>query len=102
MRNAFTLAALAALLATPPAMAAERFDLAAGHGFDWTRPRGARCEALTPRRVQALPRCEFPASGAFGLDLAHYTCRSDSGELLVFRNAGECREALETMKAHAP
>jgi hypothetical protein len=94
---------LTVLLALPHALAADRFDVASGHGFDWTQPRSARCVKIEPKRAQALQPCEFHASGAFGLPLAYHACRGGGGgEVLVFRDARECREALDTMRANAP
>lgn len=103
MRRHAPLTVLLSALLLPVAGAAGPFPVAGGHGFDWHRPRSARCLPVDAPRAQALQPCEFHAIGAFGLALAYHACRGGrGGEVLVFRNAAECREALETMKANAP
>lgn len=91
------------LLVAPWAQAQDRFSVPGGHGFNWSKPKSARCVRLGEADVKQLKPCEFHATGAFGLPLAYYTCpRAKGGETLVFRNAAECKEALETMQANAP
>ena len=101
MRRATTLLLLA-LLSALPAQAADPFELLGSHGFNWSRPK-ARCAKLTEADVKTFKRCEFRSTGEFGLPLAHYVCpRAQGGEVLSFRNADECQQALETMQANGP
>lgn len=94
---------LTGLLTAAPGCASERFDLAGGWGFDWTRPEQARCTAITAAAARWLGPCRFETDGAFGLPLAHHQCAiPGGGEMLVFRNRDQCTEALETMQANAP
>jgi hypothetical protein len=60
-----------------------------------------------PRVIASAPRAaaaalRVPRQRCVRARPAYFACRRGSGELLVFRNAGECREALVTMKANAP
>jgi hypothetical protein len=101
MRRSTTL--LLALLSTPMmAPAADSFELLGSHGFNWSKPK-ARCARITETDVKGFKRCEFKSTGAFGLPLAHHVCpRTQGGEVLAFRNADECQQALETMQANGP
>lgn len=91
------------LAAQAGAGAAERFEVVGGQGFDWTRPDQARCAAITADAARRFGACRFEATGAFGLPLAHHLCPlKGGGEVVVFRNRAQCREALETMQANAP
>jgi hypothetical protein len=74
-----------------------------GYGFDWTRPKAARCSRITPDEAARFKPCTFSPSGAFGLDVAYQSCpRQRGGEVIVLATMAACREALEAMRAHAP
>ena len=89
-------------LAVSAAGAAE-FPLAGAYGFDWLKPQAARCKRITPEQATKFGACEFAASGAFGLPLAHHTCRAGKhSEYIVLETLAHCTEALETMRANAP
>ena len=95
------LTALLALVVSP-AGAAE-FAVAGAYGFDWLQPKSAQCRRITPERATRFGTCEFADSGAFGLPLAHHTCRAGRrSEYIVLKTLAHCTEALETMRANAP
>ena len=73
----------------------------ARYGFNWLGD-AASCRALTERELGRAPRCE-DSTGAFGLQLPSQACRVGRNvEWMVYRSLSDCREALETMQAHAP
>lgn len=91
------------LVSTTPVDAGDRFDVVGGIGFNWSRPKQARCNVVKAEDVKDLASCQFEPTGAFGLPLAYHTCPAKrSGELMVFRSRKECQEAFETMQANAP
>lgn len=91
------------LVASAAAGGGERFDAVGGVGFNWSRPKQARCNVVKVDDVKDLASCRFEPTGAFGLPLAYHTCPARrGGELMVFRKRKECLEALETMAANAP
>jgi len=79
------------------------FPIAGAYGFDWLKPKTAQCNRITPAVAAKLDPCEFADSGAFGLPLAHHTCRAGKqSEIIVFKSLAQCTEALQTMRANAP
>jgi hypothetical protein len=75
---------------------------AGSFGFDWLRPKSARCEAVSEALLKRFRRCEHRA-GAFGLSDPVHLCRVDGrSEYLVFASKAACIENLETMKANGP
>lgn len=101
-RNLAMLAAAGLIICTN-ALGADTFAVAGSYGFDWTKPKKARCERVTDTLQKRFKSCEFSASGAFGLPLAYHSCAlAGGGEMLLFRDRRECGEALETMHANAP
>jgi len=94
--------ALALALAGSSVVAAD-FPVAGAYGFDWLKPRSAQCRRITPEQATKFTACEFADSGAFGLPLAHHTCRAGKrSEYIVLETLAHCTEALETMRANAP
>ena len=89
-------------LAIGSAVAGE-FAVVGAHGFDWTRPKSARCKRITADDAAHFKPCTFAPSGAFGLDLAYHSCpRKGGGEVIVLATLAACQEALDTMQANAP
>ncbi|HET9206343.1 MAG TPA: hypothetical protein VFO28_08920 [Burkholderiaceae bacterium] len=79
------------------------FPIAGAYGFDWLKPKTAQCKRITPEAAAKFRTCEFADSGAFGLPLAHHTCRAGKhSEVIVLKSLAQCTEALETMRANAP
>ena len=79
------------------------FPVAGAYGFDWLKPKTAQCKRITPEQAAKFGPCEFADNGAFGLPLAHHTCRAaKQSELIVLKTLAQCTEALETMRANAP
>jgi hypothetical protein len=97
-------AAMALLAMVSAAAGAQQaFAVVGGYGFDWTRPKAARCTAITAAGAARFKPCTFAPSGAFGLDLAYHSCPLQrGGEMIVLASMAACNEALETMRANAP
>lgn len=84
------------------AIAAERAPPAGAYGFDWLRPKIARCQAISETIRKRVRDCEV-RDGAFGLSDRVYVCRVDErSEYLFFENRAACIDNLEAMKANAP
>jgi len=72
-------------------------------GFDWLRPKSARCQPLAELAHKRLRRCEYSGSGTFGLSDPVFVCRvSERSEYLIYDTKAACTRNLETMKANAP
>lgn len=85
------------------AAAAGEFAVVGGYGFDWLKPKQARCARIAPADAARFKPCTFAPSGAFGLDLAYHSCPLPrGGEVIVLASMAACRAALETMQANAP
>lgn len=104
VRTATLLLAFMTAVAPTTALTAEDvFPVANGFGFDWLQPERATCARISSTDAKRFGRCDFHASGAFGLPLAYHACKVKGGsEFLVFKTATACDEALETMQANAP
>ena len=102
MRRRVVVVAALGCLGVATAVAAE-FALVGGYGFDWLKPKQARCARITPADAARFKACTFAASGAFGLELAYHSCPLQrGGEMIVLQSKAACQQALETMQANAP
>ena len=100
-RRAFR-CALPMLLGAPLYVGAAPAPPAGGFGFDWLRPKAARCQAIPEHLSKRFRRCE-QRDGAFGLADRVYVCKLDErSEYLIFETEAACKDNLETMKANAP
>ena len=87
------------LLAASAGTAAERLPPAGSYGFNWLDPE-SQCRKLTDKDLAKVSKCTVTAN-AFGLDLQSHACRvSAHVELIVYRTAAQCQQALETMQAN--
>ena len=90
------------LLGFPTCVNAENVPAVGTFGFDWLRPKSARCQTISEPLVKRFRHCERRA-GAFGLSDPVYVCRIDERtEYMVFATKSACVNNLETMKANAP
>ena len=84
------------------AIAADRPPPAGAYGFDWLRPKTARCEVISGTLRERLRDCEI-RDGAFGLSDRVHVCRVDArSEYLFFESRATCVDNLQAMKANAP
>ena len=87
------------LLAAAGTGAAERVPKAGSYGFNWLDPKSS-CKKLTDKDLAKLKTCTV-TSNAFGLDLDSHMCKvSAHVELVVYKTAAQCQQALETMQAN--
>jgi len=87
------------LLSASGATAAERLPPVGSYGFNWLDPN-SQCKKLTAEDLAKVSKCTVTAN-AFGLDLESHSCRvSAHVELLVYKTAAQCQQALETMQAN--
>ena len=98
-----TLSALALLASSTACLAEPKTPNPGAFGFDWLRPKSARCQALTEAALKRLRKCEYRASGTFGLADPVFVCRvSERSEYFIYETKAACIRNLETMKANAP
>jgi uncharacterized protein (TIGR02246 family) len=72
------------------------------YGFNWLDPEAARCRKLTASDLAPISKCTL-STNAFGIELPSHACRVDAKiELMVYRTAAQCQQALETMQANGP
>ena len=89
------------LVAAAGATAADRVPPPGSYGFNWLDPE-SRCSELTAKDLAPVTECTV-STNAFGLRLNSHLCRVNSRiELMIYRTAAQCKEALETMQANAP
>lgn len=100
IRQALTVAALI----LSPHVAAKDFPVAGGYGFDWLKPKAAKCLPISDAEAKKFRKCEFFAAGdAFGLASTYHMCTAPGrSEYFVYESRAKCVEALETMKANGP
>lgn len=100
MKSALTILILATSLNT----SATEFSVVGGYGFNWLKPKSAKCQPISTKQAATFKKCEFFAKGqSFGLPLSHHTCMgSGRDEYLIYKTKSQCVEAIETMHAHAP
>ena len=93
------MSAIALLLLAASGAAAERVPPAGSYGFNWLDPK-SQCRKLTDKDLAKVAKCTVTAN-AFGLDLESHACRvSAHVELIVYKTAAQCQQALETMQAN--
>jgi hypothetical protein len=92
---------------TPAAAAATDSTAVAGmpspgsYGFNWLDPESS-CKQLGEPELAKLSTCTA-SENAFGLELESLACRVDEHvELIVYKTAAQCQQALETMQANGP
>ena len=103
LRNAAPfLALLAASVAAAPAMPTDTARPPAGsYGFNWLDP-DSECREITEADLEKVASCEAN-DNAFGLSLHSHACKVDADtELMIYADAAQCQEALETMQANGP
>ena len=72
-------------------------------GFDWTGSKKPRCEPIPKEMISRFQRCEYTASGAFGLADPVHACRLDKvSEFMVFASKAACVKNLKIMQANGP
>ena len=89
------------LLAASVATAADRMPQPGSHGFNWLDAE-SHCKKLTRKDLAPVSNCTI-STNAFGLQLKSHVCKVNSHiELMVYKTAAQCQEALETMQANGP
>ena len=90
---------VALLLSASAATAAGHLPPAGSYGFNWLDPK-SQCRKLTDKDLAKVSKCTVTAN-AFGLDLESHACRvSAHVELIIYKTAPQCQQALETMQAN--
>ena len=89
------------LLAISAVTAADRMPEPGSYGFNWLDTE-SHCKKLTVKDLAPVKSCTI-STNAFGLQLNSHVCKINSRtELMVYKTAAECNEALETMQANGP
>jgi hypothetical protein len=89
------------LLAASSVTATDRFSPIGSYGFNWL-DAASHCHKLTARDLAPAQKCTR-STHAFGLQLESLACKVNADtELLVYRTATQCQQALETMQANGP
>ena len=91
---------LPCVAAAEPAVSPEA--LVGQYGFDWLKPKTARCRLIDKALAAKFTACRRPDNPSFTGTLGHHACRSKGGEYLIYADKKRCREELETMEANAP
>ncbi|PWF39104.1 hypothetical protein [Massilia glaciei] len=92
-----------ALLFSTSLAAAPKLPAAGGFGFDWTGSKRPRCAVIPREMVGRFQRCEYTASGGFGLADPVHACRLDKvSEYMVFATKAACARNLKIMQANGP
>jgi len=90
------------LLSSPLCANAATIPSVGTFGFDWLRPKSARCQTISEALLKRFSHCER-RPGAFGLSDPVYVCRIDEhSEYMIFESESACVNNLETMKANGP
>lgn len=93
------LALSAVLIAASGVSAADGMPKPGNYGFNWLDPE-SQCKKLTERDLASFSKCTV-SPNAFGLELRSHRCEVDARtEIIVYENAAQCQEALETMQAN--
>ena len=91
--------ALALLAAAGTSAAGER-PKPGSFGFNWLDPANSQCRELTQADIAAFSECTV-SDNAFGIDLRSHACKvDDRTEMIVYPDAGQCQQGLETMQAN--
>jgi hypothetical protein len=89
------------LPAASVATAADRMPQPGSYGFNWL-DAGSHCKKLTAKDLAAVSKCTI-STNAFGLQIQSHACMVNKHvELMVYKTAAQCQEALETMQANGP
>ena len=89
------------LLAASVATATDRMPQPGSYGFNWLDAE-SHCKKLTAKDLSTVSKCTASAN-AFGLQLQSHACKVNKHiELMVYKTAAQCQEALETMQANGP
>ena len=89
------------LLAASAVDAADRVPPPGSYGFNWL-DANSHCRKLTDKDMASVSKCTV-STNAFGLELKSHVCKVNSHvELMVYKTAAQCKEALETMQANGP
>jgi hypothetical protein len=89
------------LLAASVATAADRMPQPGSYGFNWL-DAGSHCKKLTDKDLARVSKCTI-STNAFGLRVNSHVCKVNSHiELMVYKTAAQCKEALDTMQANGP
>lgn len=90
---------LAVLIAASGISAAGAMPKPGSYGFNWLDPK-SDCKKVTKQDVASFKKCTVTPN-AFGLELRSHMCEVDARtEIVVYENAAQCQEALETMQAN--
>ena len=83
---------------------AKDFPVAGGYGFDWLKPKSAKCRVISAEQAATFKKCEFSKNGnAFGLPSSYHTCIAPGrSEYFIYESKAKCVDALETMNANGP
>ena len=89
------------VLAASAVTAADRMPPPGSYGFNWL-DADSHCKKLTAKDLAPVTKCTV-STNAFGVQLKSHVCKVNSHvELMVYKTAAECKEALETMQANGP
>ena len=87
------------VLATSGVTAADRMPKPGSYGFNWLKP-DSKCKKMTEKDIASFSKCTV-STNAFGLELPSHMCKvSAHVEVVVYPDAKQCQEALETMQAN--
>ena len=71
------------------------------YGFNWL-DAASHCKKLSAKDLASVKSCTT-STNAFGLELESHMCKVNKHvELMVYKTAAQCQEALETMQANGP
>jgi len=96
--------ALSLLLAATASLAAPGTPPVGAHGFNWSKPKTAKCQALTEAHLKRFKSCSAPGpkeSSGFGVHKPTHTCQAPEGEWMIYATQSQCRDEFETMEANA-
>ena len=95
------LAFAAFLLSNSVAIAADRVPPPGSYGFNWL-DAASHCKKLTVKDLAPVSKCTL-STNAFGLELESHVCKVNKHvELMIYKTAAQCQEALETMQSNGP
>lgn len=71
------------------------------YGFNWLQPN-SQCKKISAKEMEKFKTCHVETH-TFGLNISAYQCNtSTKKELIIYKTAAQCQQALETMQANAP
>jgi hypothetical protein len=89
-----------ALLAASATPAADKLPKAGSYGFNWLDPANSECKPVTEKDIATFKECTI-SDNAFGIELRSHACKVDERtEIIVYANAEQCQQGLETMQAN--